>query len=77
MSKSQDTVPALRRAVRILDMVKASSRPPLAADVARQLDLPRSTVHGLLAVMVELGLLEKMHRKATGWEHACWTGLEM
>ena len=59
MSKSQDTVPALRRAVRILDMVKASSRPPLAADVARQLDLPRSTVHGLLSVMVELGLLEK------------------
>lgn len=59
MSKPQDTVPALRKAVRILDLVKASSRPPLAADITRQLDLPRSTAHGLLAVMVELGLLEK------------------
>ena len=59
MSKSQDTVPALRRAVRILDMVKDAAKPPLAADVARQLDLPRSTAHGLLAVMQELGLLEK------------------
>ncbi|MFT9014869.1 MAG: IclR family transcriptional regulator [Acetobacter sp.] len=59
MSNPPDTVPALRRAVRILDLVKAASRPPLAADVARQLELPRSTVHGLLAVMAELGLLEK------------------
>ncbi|MFT9458753.1 MAG: IclR family transcriptional regulator [Acetobacter orientalis] len=59
MSKPTDSVPALRRAVRVLDMVKESVRPPLAADIARQLDLPRSTVHGLLAVMVELGLLEK------------------
>ncbi|GAN60802.1 IclR family transcriptional regulator [Acetobacter cibinongensis] len=59
MSKPADSVPALRRAVRVLDMVKAESRPPLAADIARQLELPRSTVHGLLAVMVELGLLEK------------------
>ncbi|MFT9295599.1 MAG: IclR family transcriptional regulator [Acetobacter orientalis] len=59
MSKPTDSVPALRRAVRVLDMVKESARSPLAADIARQLDLPRSTVHGLLAVMVELGLLEK------------------
>ncbi|MFT8308414.1 IclR family transcriptional regulator [Acetobacter malorum] len=59
MSKSHDSVPALRRAVRILDLVKSTERPPLAADIARQLELPRSTVHGLVAVMVELGLLEK------------------
>ncbi|GAN67728.1 IclR family transcriptional regulator [Acetobacter orleanensis] len=59
MSKAHDSVPALRRAVRILDLVKSTERPPLAADIARQLELPRSTVHGLVAVMVELGLLEK------------------
>ncbi len=59
MSISQETVPALRKAVRILDCVKTSDTPLLAVDIARQLDLPRSTVHGLLAVMVELGLLEK------------------
>lgn len=59
MPTSQDTVPALRRAVRILDLVRAASRPPLAADIAKQLDLPRSTAHGLLAVMVELELLDK------------------
>ena len=59
MSKPHDSVPALRRAVRILDLVTSTERPPLAADIARQLDLPRSTVHGLVAVMVELGLLEK------------------
>lgn len=59
MNKPADSVPALRRAVRVLDLVKAATRPPLAADIARQLELPRSTVHGLLAVMVELGLLEK------------------
>ena len=59
MSISQETVPALRKAVRILDCVKMSDTPLLAVDIARQLDLPRSTVHGLLAVMVELGLLEK------------------
>lgn len=59
MTPSHDSVPALRRAVRILDLVKSAERPPLAADIARQLELPRSTVHGLVVVMVELGLLEK------------------
>ncbi|MBR2124890.1 MAG: IclR family transcriptional regulator [Acetobacter sp.] len=59
MSISQETVPALRKAVRILDCVKMSQTPLLAVDIARQLDLPKSTVHGLLSVMVELGLLEK------------------
>lgn len=58
-SQKSDTVPALRRAVRILDMVANSGQTPTAAELTRLLDLPKSTAHGLLAVMVELDLLAK------------------
>ena len=54
-----ETVPALRRAVRILDLVSATDAPPNAADLARALSIPKSTAHGLLASMVELGLLTR------------------
>lgn len=54
-----ETVPALRRAVRILDLVGAAHTPPNAADLARALSIPKSTTHGLLAGMVELGLLTR------------------
>ncbi|MBS0959444.1 IclR family transcriptional regulator [Acetobacter thailandicus] len=76
MTKQADSVPALRRAVRVLDMVRGASHPPLAADVARQLGLPRSTTHGLLAVMVELGLLEKTvnHGYRIGTRLLEWVG---
>lgn len=54
-----ETVPALRRAVRILNLVSATDAPPNAADLARALSIPKSTAHGLLAGMVELGLLTR------------------
>lgn len=54
-----ETVPALRRAVRILDFVSAAGAPPTAADLARALGLPKSSAHGLLATMLELGLLAR------------------
>ncbi len=55
--KQGDSVPALRRAVLILDLIAKADRPLLAADIARLLDLPKSTAHGLLSVMLELDLL--------------------
>lgn len=61
---STGTVPALRRAVRILDLVSATDAPPNAADLARALTIPKSTAHGLLAGMVELGLLTRSQEGA-------------
>ncbi|TMV21065.1 IclR family transcriptional regulator [Rhizobium sp. Td3] len=58
-SQISDTVPALRRAVRILDMVAGSPQHLTAAELTRLMELPKSTAHGLLAVMVELDLLAK------------------
>ncbi|WP_188575108.1 IclR family transcriptional regulator [Azorhizobium oxalatiphilum] len=54
-----ESVPALRRAVRVLDFVGAAPHPPHAADIARALGLPKSTAHGLIACMVELELLTR------------------
>lgn len=53
------TVPALRRAVAVMDFVSASPREPNASEIGRTLSLPKSTLHGLLLTMVELGLLTK------------------
>lgn len=58
-SQISDTVPALRRAVRILDVVAGSPQHLTAAELTRLMDMPKSTAHGLLAVMVELDLLAK------------------
>lgn len=57
--KHTDTVPALRRAVAILDMVSGAGGTLNAADITRHAGLPKSTVHGLLSVMTELNLLVK------------------
>lgn len=56
-SKASDSVPALRRAVLILDLIAKADRPLSAADITRLLELPKSTSHGLLSVMLELNLL--------------------
>lgn len=50
-------VPALVRAHAILDLVTASETMPTVSEMARRLDLPKSTVHGLCATMVNLGIL--------------------
>ena len=57
-------VPALVRGTRVLDAVMASDRPPTVSDLARQLDLPKSTVHGLCATLVQLGLLTRRDAKS-------------
>jgi DNA-binding IclR family transcriptional regulator len=52
-------VPAVERAVRLLDALAASRQPRSLAELARTLALPRSSVHGLLATLVALGLARR------------------
>src|ERR1700709_1044426 len=52
-------IPALRRTVRILDLVATASTAPTCSELARLLNVPKSTAHGLCATMVELGLLNR------------------
>ncbi|TCT28178.1 IclR family transcriptional regulator [Martelella mediterranea] len=51
------SVPALRRTVLILDLIANVDAPMSAAEITRSLKLPKSTVHGLLTVMMELALI--------------------
>jgi IclR family transcriptional regulator, blcABC operon repressor len=52
-------VPAVSRAHAVLDMVSACEPPLTVSEIARRLDLPKSTVHGLCATLVNLGLLSR------------------
>jgi DNA-binding IclR family transcriptional regulator len=52
-------VPAVERAARLLDALAASRQPQSLAELARTLALPRSSVHGLLATLVALGLARR------------------
>jgi DNA-binding IclR family transcriptional regulator len=52
-------VPALVRAHAILDLVTQAEAAPTVSDMARQLELPKSTVHGLCSTMVNLGILAR------------------
>jgi len=56
---SATSVPALRRAVQILDLVTEHGASLSSADIARRLRIPKSTCHGLINAMVELGLLNR------------------
>lgn len=60
---SAGSAPALRRAVQILDLVSELKNPPTFTDIVSALGLPKSSVHGLCATLVELGLL---HRSEAG-----------
>lgn len=52
-------VPALHRAFLILDFITDSISAPSAAQIAKSLDLPRSSVHGILQTLVHKGVLRK------------------
>ncbi len=52
-------IPALDRGVAILNFVSDCQQPPNAAEITRQLGLPRSSAHGLIAALVAHGLLYK------------------
>jgi DNA-binding IclR family transcriptional regulator len=50
-------VPAVVRAKGILDLVANSPEPPSVSEIARVLTIPKSSVHGLCATLVNLNLL--------------------
>ncbi|WP_061944750.1 IclR family transcriptional regulator [Brevibacterium ravenspurgense] len=52
-------VPALRRAVAMLRAVSLSNEPMSAGQLSRELDIPRSTVYDILAVLEELNVVSK------------------
>jgi len=73
-------VPAVERASRLLDALAASRQPLSLADLARALELPRSSLHGLLATLVALGLARRnsdaeftLGPKALQWAQAYGT----
>ena len=53
------SAPALRRAVQILDLVSELADPPTFTEIVASVGLPKSSVHGLCATLVELGLLNR------------------
>ncbi len=54
------TVPAVARAARVLDTFAGSRRSLPLAELVRTLALPKSTVHGLCATLVQAGLVERL-----------------
>lgn len=52
-------VPAVERATRVLDALAAARRPCTPAELARALQLPRSSLHGLLATLQTLELVRR------------------
>mgnify|MGYP006381416379 CR=1 FL=1 len=52
-------VPAVDRAVRLIDALAASHEPLPLAELARRLALPKSSTHGLLATLVAHGLARR------------------
>jgi DNA-binding IclR family transcriptional regulator len=53
-------VPALVRTKRILDALSEGGKPKGVSELARMLDLPKSTVHGLCHTLVDLGLMMRV-----------------
>ena len=69
MIKNNSNVPALERAYRLMTALLQSPWPLGISDLARDLDLSKSTVHGLVHTLVDLGLLEK-ESKGRGYRPA-------
>ncbi len=57
---SGKSVPALVRTKRILDALSTGGKPKGVSELARLLDLPKSTVHGLCHTLVDLGLMMRV-----------------
>lgn len=52
-------VPALARGLDVLEHVRGADEPPSAADISRELDLPRTTVHELLRTLIARRYLDE------------------
>ncbi|GAB2668707.1 IclR family transcriptional regulator [Gordonia jinhuaensis] len=53
------SIQSIERAAALLDLLSASSRPLLLREIVDELELPKSTVHGLLRTLVELEYVEQ------------------
>lgn len=53
-------VPALVRAKRILDYLSVDGRTEGVSELARSLDLPKSSIHGLCRTLADLGVLARV-----------------
>jgi IclR family transcriptional regulator, blcABC operon repressor len=58
-AKASTAVPALARTNRLLEVISRADGPRGSADLARELGLPRSTVHGLCNSLAERGILAR------------------
>lgn len=56
---TKHNIPALRRAVNILDHVQESAERLSAADIVKGVNIPKSTGHGLIHVLCELEMLQR------------------
>ncbi|KGQ24297.1 transcriptional regulator [Gallibacterium anatis] len=52
-------VPALQKAIQILNFLSEQTQPISAAEVSKLLNLPRSSVHNLLHTMLDNGVVQK------------------
>ena len=59
-SEPRAQVPAVERAARLLDHLAAARKPATLADLARELSLPKSSVHGLLGTLAGLDLVRRL-----------------
>jgi DNA-binding IclR family transcriptional regulator len=56
-------VPAVHRSFQILDLLSRSPSPLGVSEVARRLPLAKSTAHGLLRSLAEVGAVEEVERR--------------
>lgn len=59
MTQTPTNVPALDKAFAILDYVTESPRPVSAAQIAKDLNLPKSSTHNLVNALLQKGVLRK------------------
>ncbi|MBV6271524.1 IclR family transcriptional regulator [Alcaligenaceae bacterium CGII-47] len=60
MPTDKPAAPAVVRATAILDLLSGSIVPLSLADLARELQLPKSTLHGLCATLIQLNLITRL-----------------
>lgn len=63
-SPSASKVPAIDRAVRLLDHLASDRRPATLSELVRSLSLPKSSVHGLLASLTAADLISRTDENA-------------
>lgn len=60
MAAEKIAAPAVARAARVLDLISASPVPLSLADMARELQLPKSSLHGLCGTLAHLNLITRL-----------------